>query len=1049
MTNDTLQPYPQFEQSLSHKLIAARLELVDYAATQSIEKLLVRAVDIACSFVDSPIGFFHFVAEDQQTILMQQWSSNTTQHFCHTMGHARHYPIDHAGIWADCVRSKEPVIHNDYASEGNRKGLPVGHAPIVRELVVPIIRKGFPVGILGVGNKPTEYLRQDVELISYFADITWETILKKRAEAEIAQQREIDRALAELSAMLLTTSIIEDISMMVLETSKQLTDSSFGFVGSIDSSSGKLVGHTMTKDIWEQCSVSEKSYVFEHFKGLWGWVLQHRQPIMTNFPEHDDRATGVPEGHLPITGFLGMPVLLDNQILGIIALANPNQIYTDLHLEVTRRLATLYAFALQRRQTEEQFRIAEARKAEELERLVAERTHALNLANRKLTEEMDAKNRAEERERQGHLQLQILASILRNTPLILIFYRHDQNGVAILDWNKTATEIFGWHKEEVLGKNFFEFIPVNDDLSKVEEIHRSLIREKGAHNLVNRCSTKAGSIVLISWFNNSFHDPETGKVYVVSLGLDITKQHAKDEELKRSEERFRTVANHCYDWEEWHAPDGSLLFISPSCERLTGYPPERFLNDKNFFLTITHPDDREQVNRHSVFDYDSPIPYQMDFRIINSAGDIRWINHCCQSVYNESGEWLGRRASNRDITLRKVVEQKLEANRNMLQQVFDGIADPLLLLRQDGTILMMNTGAEAYIKTGDNQRGAFACSCLNNEAEQCSNCRIISAIANGTREQFERHGVFDQSRIEKIIIDPISKDKDYAGTGIVRISDISADRQMENELIQAAKMISLGTLVSGVAHEINNPNNFIMLNVNLVRDTWFGLQSIIDQHYKEFGDFVVAGLPYSEIRDELPNVLAGIMAGSRRIQRIVNELRDFSLPSLNNDNEHIQVCSVIHQALSLINSQIRKATQNLSLHCNEDLPVIKGNSQKLEQVIINLLQNACQALPDPKRAIKVSAFHDIDRGEVSISIEDEGRGIAEEDIPRIMDPFFTTKRNIGGTGLGLSVSSKIIAEHQGKIDVISRLGVGSTFTIRLPVAEAVNPSTTIKDQATR
>ncbi len=1036
MTSDHTRPHRSpSEQRLSHELIAARLELIDYATHHSIDELLVKTLDIACSFVDSPIGFFHFISEDQQTISLQQWSSRTTSDFCHTTGHSCHYPISRAGVWADAVRRKRSITHNDYNGLAHRIGLPDGHAPIIRELVVPIIRNGLVVGILGVGNKPTDYTQQDVELISYFSDIAWETIIRKRADNELARQRMIDRSLAELSALLLTTFAIEEISFMVLETSKKLTGARFGFVGSIDSASGKLVSHTLTKDIWEQCNIPDKSIVFEHFSGLWGWVLQHRQPIMTNTLDQDERATGVPEGHLPITGFLGVPVMLYDQILGIIALANPEQPFSDLDLQAAKRLATLYAFALQRRQTEEQLRQAETRKAEELELLVNARTRELNLANRLLTEEIAAKTRAEARERQNHLQLEILHAILTNTPLILIFYCSDGEGVAILDWNQTATEVLGWTKAEVLGENLFDFIPVAEEFARVEAAHRVLIKSEGSFNLINRCNTKAGDTVLISWFNNSFHDQKTGKVYVVSLGLDVTSQHAKDEDLKKSEERFRTVANHCYDWEEWRAPDGSFLFVSPSCERLTGYAPEHFLNDKDFTLAITHPDDRERIEEHFTFDHSFHQTHQMDFRIIDSQGGVRWINHCCQPVYSETGEWLGRRASNRDITERKEAQRNLEQSKNMLQQVFDGIADPLLLLRSDGTILMMNTRAETYFQTSFGEAHSLVCSHLSADSEQCSNCKILAAIAEGTSVQLERKGLFDQERTEKIFVEPLGKDSDYAGSGIVRISDISIERRMEKDLVQAAKMISLGTLVSGVAHEINNPNNFIMLNVNLVRDTWLGLQSIIDRHYEEFGDFIVAGLPYSEVRDELPNLLSGIMAGTRRIQRIVSELKEFSLPSLEKADDRIDITTVAHQAVSLINSQIRKATANFSLHCATDLPPVKGNSQKLEQVIINLLQNACQALPDTQRAIGLSTFYDSEEAEVLIRVEDEGRGIAEKDLPHVLDPFFTTKRDIGGTGLGLSVSSKIIAEHRGRIDIASKPGKGSTFTIRLPVAE--------------
>ena len=426
--------------------------------------------------------------------------------------------------------------------------------------------------------------------------------------------------------------------------------------------------------------------------------------------------------------------------------------------------------------------------------------------------------------------------------------------------------------------------------------------------------------------------------------------------------------------------------------------------------------------------------HQLDFRIITGSGRTRWISHSCQPVYDEQGDWLGYRISNRDITDRINAQRKIEEHSALLQMVFNGITEPLLLLRRDGTILMMNAGAEDYFHCSRDTPRMRRCHELGDSGEHCRNCRILAAIDNNTTLHFERSGLLDPRRTETVAVYPLSESGEYAGTGIVRISDITKERQIEKELAHAAKMISLGSLVSGVAHEINNPNNFIMLNINLVKDAWQSLQPIIDRYFDEHGDFVVAGLPYSEMREELPNLLTGIMAGSRRIQRIVGELKEFSLPGLEQTEETVSINTVARHAVSLVNAQIRKATNDFSEHYGNDLPMIRGNSQKLEQVVVNLLQNACQALPDPTRGIRLTTRHEEEKSEVVIAIEDQGRGIDEPDLNRIMDPFFTTKRDIGGTGLGLSVSAKIIADHHGRIEVTSVPEKGSCFIVRLPVA---------------
>lgn len=165
-------------------LIRARLDLFDFAATHSLAAVLQHTLDRVGALTGSPIGFYHFVERDQRTLSLQAWSTRTLQEFCQAEGQGLHYPLDLAGVWVDCVLARRPVVHNDYAALPHRKGLPAGHAPVTRELVVPILRDDQVVAILGVGNKPVDYTDDDVELVAYFADVAWEIADRKRTEAE-------------------------------------------------------------------------------------------------------------------------------------------------------------------------------------------------------------------------------------------------------------------------------------------------------------------------------------------------------------------------------------------------------------------------------------------------------------------------------------------------------------------------------------------------------------------------------------------------------------------------------------------------------------------------------------------------------------------------------------------------------------------------------------------------------------------------------------------------------------------------------------------------
>ena len=166
-------------------LLRLRLRLWEFSALHPVEELMQKALDEIGGITSSPIGFYHFVEKDQNTLSLQAWSTRTRAEFCKADGEGMHYPISEAGVWVDCVHEKKPVIHNDYASLPHRKGMPDGHAAVIRELVVPTLRDDRVVSILGVGNKSTDYDDEDVELVRYIADIVWSIIEQKQANEQI------------------------------------------------------------------------------------------------------------------------------------------------------------------------------------------------------------------------------------------------------------------------------------------------------------------------------------------------------------------------------------------------------------------------------------------------------------------------------------------------------------------------------------------------------------------------------------------------------------------------------------------------------------------------------------------------------------------------------------------------------------------------------------------------------------------------------------------------------------------------------------------------
>ncbi len=268
--------------------------------------------------------------------------------------------------------------------------------------------------------------------------------------------------------------------------------------------------------------------------------------------------------------------------------------------------------------------------------------------------------------------------------------------------------------------------------------------------------------------------------------------------------------------------------------------------------------------------------------------------------------------------------------------------------------------------------------------------------------------------------------------------EIAERRQVEEELrlnqqqlVQADKMAALGILVSGVAHEINNPTGIILLEAPILKRFNADAAKILERYYEENGDFSCGGLPYSRMRDEVPKSLAKIQDAGKRIKRIVDDLKDFARQDTAGGSDVIDLNQAAQAAVRLVEPTIRKATRNFSVGYRKGLPRVRGNRQRIEQVLVNLILNACQALPDSERGIELVTWHDAFRNAVVLKLRDEGTGIAPEHLSRLTDPFFTTKQNQGGTGLGLSVSAGIVKEHGGTLEFQSD-GSGTTVTLTLP-----------------
>lgn len=234
-------------------------------------------------------------------------------------------------------------------------------------------------------------------------------------------------------------------------------------------------------------------------------------------------------------------------------------------------------------------------------------------------------------------------------------------------------------------------------------------------------------------------------------------------------------------------------------------------------------------------------------------------------------------------------------------------------------------------------------------------------------------------------------------------------KQTQNQLIQSEKMASLGILTAGVAHEINNPLNFIM-------GAYVGLE-----------DYFNSVIP--EHKENVNLLLKGLRSGLNKASEIVRGLNQFSRDSKKYD-EDCDIRSILENCLVMLYNQYKNQI-SLEKDYTENLPVIKGNVGELHQVFINILVNAIQAIEN-KGVIAIKTY--IYESKIVISVTDSGNGIRKEDLNRITDPFFTTRAPGKGTGLGLAISYNIVNKHRGTMEFESEQGKGTTVRILLPIS---------------
>jgi PAS domain S-box-containing protein len=392
-----------------------------------------------------------------------------------------------------------------------------------------------------------------------------------------------------------------------------------------------------------------------------------------------------------------------------------------------------------------------------------------------------------------------------------------------------------------------------------------------------------------------------------------------------------------------------------------------------------------------------------------------------------------------ELEERRKIEGMLQQSRNTLRSVFDSISDPLIMVDRDLCIRMANRATVDYFHSADYleilgkpfsalAQEHFDLDLLNS---------VQSAVLHFEESSFESNSPEKSGKYEKVFVYPTHKEYRVSGSAIVRISDITKEKIMTTELIQQEKLAALGLLVSSVTHEINNPNNLILFNVPILRDYLGAMLPIVQEQAAGRAGFEIMGMSRDAFQEDVLKLLTNIQNGAERIHATVAKFVGFSKKRTCDKRVPVEPCEPIEKAVSICRHEIKRAIRTFEVDIEANMPTILADPLALEQVIINLLINASQVTDKEDSRLGLKAFVEKNGGNrFTIEITDNGCGMDEETKKKIFYPFFTSRKDGKGTGLGLYIVKSLVDEMTGQIEVQTEPGKGSTFRISIPVNKA-------------
>jgi PAS domain S-box-containing protein len=612
-----------------------------------------------------------------------------------------------------------------------------------------------------------------------------------------------------------------------------------------------------------------------------------------------------------------------------------------------------------------------------------------------------------------------LRNIYNTAPVAFVIWDADTR---VVEWNKKAEDLFGWPKQEVEGKSFFEFLIPESDRPVVEDIVANLLNGRLPSHAVNRNSTKGGGTIICEWNNSLLHDNNGAIVGAISCGLDITARMQTERELRESEAKYRNLyGNAQVGLARTRISDGKVLACNRKMAQIFKYDhPEEFIAEYVFDANYVDPGLRK--------------------RLLAAVRKTGFVSNIEAEFYAKDRTKIWARFDTRtfpekgfmedvvtDISKRKWAEEAVRKSEAKYRSMMESMVDPIYICSPGFTIEYMNPAM--IQRLGRDATGDTCYRTIHGKDQRCASC-VFEMVARGDTVERNIQSSFD-NRTYRMTNMPIQNDDGTVSkmTILRDISDyLSAVEEKEvarARLVQAQKMESIGNLAGGIAHDFNNI-----------------LTSIIG--YTELA------LADTARGSTLDNKLQQVYSAGRRARDLVKQILTFARQS-DEEVKPIRMDAIIREAMQLLRSSI-PTTIEITKRIEKDAVVV-GNPTQIHQIMINLGTNAAHAMEKEGGILTVSLEKiefekgngrgdpDLAEGRyVRLRVSDTGMGIAPEHIDAVLDPYFTTKEPGKGTGMGLALVHGIVEGYGGKITVESTLGKGSTFSIYLPSTHQRIPS---------